>query len=158
MMQMELPITDRQPVKDMTLLQFQCTNCDSELVHKIAQLLIPGLATANIDSVTGDPFRSPSQVVVDLRKEMVDYLTERSQNFITESILGPKGSNGSVLTQQEVVEMSDDPAEIISDFMDDFAELKRNLFSRVSGWLLSESREDKIDNFGQEMEMNNFWL
>jgi homogentisate solanesyltransferase len=32
------------------------------------------------------------------------------------------------------------------------------LFSQVSGRLLSEKREDKIDDFVQEMEINGFWL
>jgi hypothetical protein len=42
--------------------------------------------------------------------------------------------------------------------VDDFASLKRNLFGRVSRWLLNEMREDKIDDFMQEMETNRFWL
>ncbi|XP_042507095.1 uncharacterized protein LOC122083382 isoform X2 [Macadamia integrifolia] len=51
------------------------------------------------------------------------------------------------------------PSSIIeeSDFIDDFASSKRNMFSQISGWLLSEKREDKIDDFVQEMEMNAFW-
>ncbi|KAF3338932.1 TNF receptor-associated factor family protein [Carex littledalei] len=149
---MDLPMTDLQPIRNSTLLQYDCPNCDTELVHKVAQLVLTGLATACIDNTAGDPFRSHASVAVTLRKEMVDYLTDRSQNFITESIVGTV----EVVPNQQV-EFSDDPAEIISDFMDDFAEIKRNLFGRVSGWLLSENREDKIDDFAQDMETDNFW-
>ncbi|KAJ1696088.1 hypothetical protein LUZ63_004600 [Rhynchospora breviuscula] len=149
---MDLSITELQLIKNSTLLHFDCPNCDTELVHKVAQLLLTGLATACIDNTAGDPFRSYASVAVPLRKEMVDYLTDRSQKFITESIVG---TAEAVPDQQ--LEVSDDPAEIISDFMDEFANFKRNLLGRVSGWLLSENREDKIDDFAQDMETDNFW-
>ena len=84
---MDLPLADLQLIRNSTLLQFNCPNCDTELVHKVAELLLTGLATACIDNTAGDPFRSYASVAVTLRKEKVDYLTERSQNFITESIV-----------------------------------------------------------------------
>ncbi|KAB5519575.1 hypothetical protein DKX38_023894 [Salix brachista] len=62
----------------------------------------------------------------------------------------------SVVLEGDLV--SDHPYDIISNMVDDFASLKLNLFSRVSGWLLSEKREDKIDDFVQEMEISGFWL
>ncbi|KAJ3691245.1 hypothetical protein LUZ61_020409 [Rhynchospora tenuis] len=149
---MELPLTELQFINNSSLFQFDCPNCDTELEHKVAQLLLTGLATTCIDNTAGDPFRSYASVAIPLRKEMVDYLTERSQNFIAESIIG---TVEAVPNQQ--VEVSDDPAEIISDFMDEFGNIKRNLFGRVSGWLLSENREEKIDDFAQDMETDNFW-
>ncbi|XP_043721800.1 uncharacterized protein LOC122669176 [Telopea speciosissima] len=129
---------------------FHCDLVDSEVVHKIAQVILPGLATACVDNTTGDPFRNPGSVAVDIRKEMVDYLNLRSETYIAETVIQKDDDLD--------VETSDHPTDIISDFIDDFAISKRNFFSRVSGWLLSERREDKIDDFVQEMEINGFWL
>ncbi|KAJ7971390.1 TNF receptor-associated factor like [Quillaja saponaria] len=127
---------------------FHCDLYDTEVGHKIAQALLPGLATACVDNTTGDIFRNPASVAVESRKEMIDYLTQRSETFVAKSVILEDGPDA---------EGSDHPYDIISDFVDDFASLKRNLFSQVSGWLLSEMREDKIDDFVQEMEMNGFW-
>ncbi|EOY09625.1 PREDICTED: uncharacterized protein LOC18599198 [Theobroma cacao] len=127
---------------------FHCDLCDIELVYKIAQAFFPGLATACVDNTTGDVFRSPGSVAAEIRKEMVDYLTQRSETFVAESV---------VLEAGPEAEASDHPYDIIACFIDDFASSKRNLFSRVSGWLLSDKREDKIDDFAQEMEINGFW-
>ncbi|KAK9266582.1 hypothetical protein L1049_021647 [Liquidambar formosana] len=152
---MDLPATDVElksekfeDVKDVGP-SFHCDLFDTEIVHKIAQVFLPGLATACVDNTTGDIFKSPALVAVDLRKEMVDYLTQRSETFVAESVMLVGGLDP---------ESSDHPYDIISDFVDDFASSKRNLFSRVSGWLLSEKREDKIDDFFQEMELTQFWL
>ncbi|KAL5739788.1 hypothetical protein ACOSQ2_028968 [Xanthoceras sorbifolium] len=128
---------------------FNCDLCDTEIVHKIAQAFLPGLATACVDNTSGDIFRTPGSVAVDIRTEMVDYLTRRSESFVAESVILEGGPEA---------EVSDHPFDIITDLVDDFAASKRNLFSRVSGWLLSEKREDKIDDFVQEMEISNFWL
>ena len=127
---------------------FFCDNCDTEVVHKLAQMFLPGLATACVDNTSGDFFKTPGSVAVDLRKEMIEYLTQRSESFVAESVILEGGPDG---------EVSDHPFDIISNFVDDFASSKRNLFTRVSGLLLSEMREDKIDDFIQEMEMNGFW-
>ncbi|EXB80938.1 TNF receptor-associated factor family protein [Morus notabilis] len=128
---------------------FHCDLYDTEIVHKIAQVFLPGIATACVDNTTGDIFKIPATVAFDLRKEMVEYLNQRSENFVAETVIVEGGPEA---------EASDHPYDIISDFVDDFASLKRNLLSRVSGWLLSEKREDKIDDFVQEMEINGFWL
>ncbi|GKV41858.1 hypothetical protein SLEP1_g49338 [Rubroshorea leprosula] len=128
---------------------FYCDLCDAELVRKVAQAFLPGLATACVDNTAGGLFSSAGSVAADIRKEMVDDMTLRSENFVAETV---------VLEGGPEAEKSDHPFDIISDFVDDFASLKRNLFSRVSGWLLSEKREDRIDDFVQEMEVNGFWL
>ncbi|XWS56133.1 hypothetical protein CRYUN_Cryun09bG0060300 [Craigia yunnanensis] len=127
---------------------FHCDICDVELVYKIAQAFLPGLATACVDNTTGGVFKSPGSVAADIRKEMVEYLTQRSETFVAESV---------VLDGGPEAEASDHPYDIITYLVDDFASSKRNFFSRVSGWLLSENREDKIDDFAQEMEINGFW-
>ncbi|KAK7337367.1 hypothetical protein VNO77_17935 [Canavalia gladiata] len=127
---------------------FHCDLCDTEVVHKLAQMFLPGLASACVDNTSGDLFKTPGSVAVDLRKEMIEYLTQRSESFVAESVILEGGPDG---------EVSDHPFDIISNFVDDYAGSKRNLFSRVSGWLLSEKREDNIDDFVQEMEINGFW-
>ncbi|OAY76086.1 TNF receptor-associated factor 6-B [Ananas comosus] len=148
---MELPVIDSGPAKETGSL-FHCNFCDTEVVRKTAQLLLPGLASACVDNTTGDLFRNPSFVAVALRKEMVEYLTRRSETFIAESIVGGDNTN-----LNQVKEIPEHPTDIIQDFIDDFVNSKRNLFSRVSSWLSSESREDKIDDFVQEMETESFW-
>lgn len=127
---------------------FHCDLCDTEVVHKLAQMFLPGLASACVDNTTGGLFKTPGSVTVDLRKEMIEYLTLRSESFVAESVILQEGPDG---------EVSDHPFDIISIFVDDFASSKRNFFSRVSAWLLSEKREDKIDDFIQEIDMNGFW-
>ncbi|XP_058068937.1 uncharacterized protein LOC131218293 [Magnolia sinica] len=128
---------------------FHCDLCDSELVNKIVLLLLTGLSSACVDNTTGDLFKSPALVAVDMRKEMVDYLIQRSETHVAETVIEEDNPD---------TETSDHPTDIIEDFLDDFTSLKRNMLSRVSGWLLSERREDKIDDFVQEMEINGFWL
>ncbi|PIA39250.1 hypothetical protein AQUCO_02700439v1 [Aquilegia coerulea] len=151
---MDLPVTDSGVDQKFESLNdgaplFHCNLFDSEVLHKIGQILLPGLATACVDNTSGDLFKSPASVAVDIRKEMVDYLVQRSESFVAESLI----EEGS-----PYVPTSDHPIDIISDFVADFASSKQNLFSRISGWLLSENREDKIDDFVQEMESSGFWL
>ncbi|KAF8075672.1 hypothetical protein N665_1072s0002 [Sinapis alba] len=144
---MDPPVSDQKEKEH----SFHCDLYDTELVHKTAQTFLPGLATACVDNTTGDIFRSPGSVAADIRKEMIDYLTQRSETFVAEHILVLQGGSDSEAS-------SHDPFDIVSDFIDDFATSKRNLFSRVSGWLLSERREDNVDDFVQEMEISGFWL
>ncbi|CAJ1880665.1 unnamed protein product [Sphenostylis stenocarpa] len=125
-----------------------CDLCDTEVIHKLAQMFLPGLASACVDNTSGGLFKTPGSVAVDMRKEMIEYLTQRSESFVAESVILEGGPDG---------EVSDHPYDIISNLVDDFASSKRNFLSRVSGWLLSETREDKIDDFVQDMEMNGFW-
>ncbi|CAL0310566.1 unnamed protein product [Lupinus luteus] len=127
---------------------FHCDLCDTEVIHKLAQMFLPGLASACVDNTSGDLFRTPGSVVDELRKEMIDYVTQRSELFVAESVILEGDLDG---------EVSDHPFDIISNMVDDFVSLKRNFFTRVSGWLLSEKREDNIEDFVQEMEMNGFW-
>ncbi|KAK2985365.1 hypothetical protein RJ640_029322 [Escallonia rubra] len=126
-----------------------CDLFNTEVAHKIAQALLLGLASACVDNTTGDLFKNPASVAVDVRREMVDYLTQKSETFVAETFF---------LEADPDLELSEHPYDIISYFIDDFQSLKRNFFSRISGWLLSDRREDQIDDFVQEMEMSGFWL
>ncbi|XP_028777513.1 uncharacterized protein LOC114734138 isoform X2 [Neltuma alba] len=127
---------------------FHCDLYDTEVVHKVAEALLPGLATACVDNTAGGLFNTPGSVAADFRKEIVEYLTKRSESFVAELVVLEGGPDSELL---------ENPFEIVSVFVDDFAIEKRNLFSRFSGWLLSERREDRIDDIVQEMEMNGFW-
>ncbi|PKA63883.1 hypothetical protein AXF42_Ash004893 [Apostasia shenzhenica] len=151
---MELPLSDLSSVKGDAGC-FRCDHCDAELVHKIAQLLLPGLATACVDSTTGDFFRSPAMVAVELRHEMIDYITDRSETYISEFLLPAQQAAGGGDSVRD--RPPDDPTEVVSDLIEDFVSTKQNFLSRISSWILSDSREDKIDDFVQEMEANRFW-
>lgn len=140
--------TNLEEVKEEGPL-FSCNLFDAEMVRKVAQEFLTGLASACVDNTTGGLFKSPASMAVDIRREMVDYLIQRSETFVAESVVLEGGTETIV---------SDNPYDNISDFIDDFGQSKRNFFSRVSGWLLSERREDRIDDFVQEMEINGFWL
>ncbi|XP_074273603.1 uncharacterized protein LOC141597149 [Silene latifolia] len=129
--------------------KYFCMLCDKEMVHKIALVLLEGLSTACVDNTTGDIFRSPGTVASDMRKEMLEFLTVRCQSFIAETL---------ILGGRPEEELDDQPSDIISDMIEDFTGHKRNLLTKVSGWMLSELREDRIDDFVQEMELNSFWL
>ncbi|KAI3775235.1 hypothetical protein L1987_49804 [Smallanthus sonchifolius] len=128
---------------------YDCGLCDTEVVYKIAQELLPGLAETCVDSTTGGIFKSAGSVAVDMRKEMTDYLTQRSETYVAEFLLSENSS---------MLELSEHPYDIILNLIDDFSSSKRNMFSRVSEWVLSDRREDRIDDFVQEMEINGFWL
>ncbi|GFZ03693.1 TRAF-like superfamily protein [Actinidia rufa] len=114
---MDLPPTDIE-VKPEKLEEakeagpsFHCDLTDAEIVHKIAQAFLPGLASACVDNTTGGLFNSPESVAVDIRREMVEYLTQRSETFVAESVILEGGPEA---------EVSDHPYDIISDFVDDF--------------------------------------
>lgn len=128
---------------------FHCDLLDTEVVYKVAEALLSGLATSCVDNTAGGLFNTPGSVAADIRKEMIEYLTNRSESFVAELVLLEGAPPDS--------ELLDDPFEIVSVFVDDFAVEKRNLFSRFSGWLLSEKREDRIDDIIQEMEKDGFW-
>ncbi|KAF8109519.1 hypothetical protein N665_0095s0086 [Sinapis alba] len=148
---MDPPVSDLDKINDHKEggPSFHCDLYDTQVVHKISLVFLPGLATACVDNTTGDLFKTPGSVAAEIKKEMIEYLNQRSESFVAEHIVLQGGSE---------IEASHDPYDIVSDFVDDFATSKRNLFSRVSGWLLSERREDNIDDFAQEMEISGFWL
>lgn len=126
-----------------------CNLFDTEVTFRIAEAFLPGLASACVDNTTGGLFRTPGSVAVGMRKEMVDSLIQRSETFVAEAV---------VLEGEAETEVPKHPFDIISDFIDDFAGSKRNFFSSVTGWILSDRREDRIDEFVQEMEMTGFWM
>ncbi|CAK9153392.1 unnamed protein product [Ilex paraguariensis] len=53
----------------------------------------------------------PTSVALDIRRELVDYLTQRSETFVAEFVVLEGGPDA---------EESDNPYDIISNFVDDF--------------------------------------
>ncbi|XP_031118052.1 uncharacterized protein LOC116021727 [Ipomoea triloba] len=137
-----------EKVKEEGLLLY-CNLFDAEMVYKIAEEFLMGFASACVDNTMGGLWSSPGAVAVDIRQEMVEYLIRRSETFVAESI---------VLECTPDIGVSANPFDIISDFIDDFAHSKRNFFSHVSVWLSSDRREDRIEDFVEELELNGFWL
>ena len=132
------------PVGRTTLLP--CPNCDIQVVHKLAQLLLPGLAAACVDSTLGSP---SSSLAVQLRAELVRYVAHRSST--------PAGAE----EDQDPIDR-DDPAEALAVFLDDFAGSKRSVAVSIAGWLPylgggDDGRDDRIDDLVEEMEATRFW-
>ena len=79
---MDLPANDVELVPEKTEKEgcpaLRSDLAKTEIVHMIAQVFLPGLATVCVDNTTGDVFRSPASIAVDMRKEMVDYLMQRN--------------------------------------------------------------------------------
>lgn len=130
------------PVGRTTLLP--CPNCDIQVVHKLAQLLLPGLAAACVDSTLGSP---SSSLAVQLRAELVRYVVHRSSS--------------PAEAEEDPIDR-DDPAEALAVFLDDFAGSKRSVVVSVTSWLPylgggADGRDDRIEDLVEEMETTRFW-
>jgi len=129
----------------------RCDLCDTKVIHSMTELLLRGLAAASVDSTTGDIFKSASSVAVAVKTELENYLLMRTEALIRESVDG--GEDHS----DKLIKASTRPTEFLSDLINDFVAPKRNVLSHVSGFLSSESRVNKINDFMQKMEMENVW-
>lgn len=146
---MDLP-ADPGPVKEGVSL-LSCNLFDTELVLQIAKLLLLGLAVACVNSTTGLR-KGPNDVAIEMRKEMLDHLMQRSETYLAESAVRGDGN------LDPVEETSKDLTEIISDIINDFTESKRSIYNHVSGCLMSAIREAEISSFVQVLETDGFWL
>jgi homogentisate solanesyltransferase len=117
----------------------------------MTELLLRGLATASVDSTTGDIFKSASSVAVAVRAELESCLLVRTEALVRESVGGDEDHS------DQLTKASTRPTEFLSDLIDDFVASKRNVLSHVSGFLSSESRLNKIKDFMQKMETDNVW-
>ena len=127
-MELQAPVVEADPARSRgrvgdedtpqpTLLP--CPNCDVQTVHKLAQLLLPGLAAACVDST----FRHPSSsLAVQLRAELVHYVTDRSNSPPDPDDDDPPAGADH-----------DDPGEALATFLDDFASSKRSIVLSISG-------------------------
>lgn len=129
----------------------RCDLCDTEVICSMTELLLRGLATASVDSTTGDIFKSASSVAVAVRAELESCLLVRTEALVRESVGGDEDHS------DQLTKASTRPTEFLSDLIDDFVASKRNVLSHVSGFLSSESRLNKIKDFMQKMETDNVW-
>lgn len=129
----------------------RCDLCDTEIVHSMAELLLRGLATASVDSTTGDIFKSASSVAAAVKTELENYMLVRTESLIRDFVDGTQDHS------DQLMKASTRPTEFLSDLIGDFVASKRNLLSHVSGFLSSESRLNRIKDFMQKMEMENVW-
>lgn len=129
----------------------RCDLCDTEVIHSMTELLLQGLATASVDSTTGDIFKSASSVAVAVKAELENYMLVRTEALVRESVGGDEDHS------EQLMKASTRPTEFLSDLIDDFVASKKNVLSHVSGFLSSESRLNKIKDFMQKMETENVW-
>lgn len=131
----------------------RCDLCDTEVIHSMAELLLRGLATASVDSTTGDIFKSTSSVAASVKTELENYLLVRTESLVREFVDGDGAEDHS----DQLMKATTRPTKFLADLVDDFVASKRNLLSHVSGFLSSESRLNKIKDFMQKMNMENMW-
>lgn len=125
---------------------FQCRYYDVEQVHRIAQLSIRSLGTACVERTYGDLFKSPLSVVLDVKKEMLEYLDQQSLSY--SSGRGATSFGGPF----------PDAVEVAADLLDNFVKSQINLLSRVSSRLISSDRkDDRIDEVIQELDNSGAW-
>ncbi|XP_045085862.1 uncharacterized protein [Aegilops tauschii subsp. strangulata] len=132
-------------------LNFLCNLSDVEVVHSMTQLLLHALATASVDSTTGDMFKSPASVAIGMKTELSGYMSQRSETLVRQSMDG--GEDHS----DQLTKASSRPTEFLSDLIDEFVTSKRGMLSHVSGLFSSESRLNKIKDFMQKLETDNSW-
>lgn len=117
----------------------ECGYFDVEQVHGIAQSLLVALATASVEKTYGDLFKSPLSVVGDVKLEMTEFLHQRCQSYASATDVGSP--------------------EMAHDLLDNFVRSKTTLLSRVSSKLISsERKEDRIENFAQELDRAGAWM
>ncbi|KAG6557019.1 hypothetical protein Mapa_001436 [Marchantia paleacea] len=127
----------------------ECGYFDVDQVGKIAQLLLVSLGTACVEKTAGDPFNHPGAVVADVKKEMLEYLNVQSEAFAT-------GTSAIVL---QISGEIPSPLQVVEDILEAFVRSKKNLFSRVSSKLLySDKKDDKIEDFVQELDRTGAWM
>ncbi|MQM12093.1 hypothetical protein Taro_045007 [Colocasia esculenta] len=84
--QMDLPSPPRgsKPARDGGSA-FLCSLCDLDQPRSVAY----------VDSTTGDLFRSPASVTVDVRNDMVEFLRRMSESYVTDSVLHAQEGAGT---------------------------------------------------------------
>uniref|UniRef100_A0ACD5Z226 Uncharacterized protein n=1 Tax=Avena sativa TaxID=4498 RepID=A0ACD5Z226_AVESA len=132
-------------------LNFECNLCDAEVMRSMIQLLVPALATASVESTTGDMFKGPASVVAAMKTELTGYMIQRSETLARESTGGQENRS------DQFIKASTRPAEFLPDLIDDFVTSKKNMLSHVSGFFSTDGRLNKIKEFTQKLETENYW-
>ncbi|KAF3337871.1 TNF receptor-associated factor family protein [Carex littledalei] len=128
-----------------------CKHCDIDIVQKLEEVLLHGLATACVEKTASDLFRGPTTVAPEVSKEMVESLIEKTELLLSEFSVEADEN------LEQIKKASTHPVEYISELVETFIGSKRNLLIRVSGWISSETREAKIDDTANQIaESNSF--
>jgi hypothetical protein len=78
-----VPAVEERQVAAPVLLE--CGYYDVEQVEAITQALLVTLGTACVEKTAGDPFSQPAAVVLDIKKEMLEYLHSQSESYASGS-------------------------------------------------------------------------
>jgi hypothetical protein len=78
-----VPAVEERQVAEPVLLE--CGYYDVEQVEGITQALLVTLGTACVEKTAGDPFSQPAAVVLDIKKEMLEYLHSQSESYASGS-------------------------------------------------------------------------
>lgn len=120
----------------------ECDYHDVEKVYGIARYLLHTLATACVEKTYGDLFKTPLSVVDDVKTELVEYLSQHRETPLPSYINGARA-----------------PVDTAKDLLDQFVQSKTKFLSRVSSKLISsEKKEDRIEEFAQELQQNERWI
>ncbi|CAM6016965.1 unnamed protein product [Sphagnum balticum] len=127
----------------------ECGYYDVEQVEGITQALLVTLGTACVEKTAGDPFSQPAAVVPDIKKEMLEYLHSQSESY----------ASGSGVVSSQGMHQAAPPSKVVDDIFEGFIRSKKNLYSRVSSKIIhSDKREDKIEDFVQELNRTGVWM
>ena len=125
-------------------LHFECNYYNVDQVRLLSRSLLLALSTACVERTYGDPFQTPLSVAPDIRKELINYLLR----FV------PSSS-----TLEAITSCSLSPLESAQDLLDTFVLSKTSFISRISSKLINnESKEDKIEDFLQELHVTETWI
>ncbi|KAJ7557538.1 hypothetical protein O6H91_05G131300 [Diphasiastrum complanatum] len=126
---------------------FECGYYEVEQVQYIADAFLQTLAAACVEKTVGDPFNTPVSFVMDLKKELLDYLDYHSKAYVA-------GTSTFYIEEPPL-----SPSELVDVFLDEFVSSKKNLFSKVSSIIMnSERKEDKIEELISRLERKGAWL
>jgi homogentisate solanesyltransferase len=127
----------------------ECGYYDVEQLEWLTQRLLVILGTACVEKTAGDLFSQPAAVVPDVKKEMLEYLNSQSEAY----------ASGSGVVSSQGVNQVLAPSKVLDDIFEGFVRSKKTLYSRMSSKIMySEKREEKIEDFAQELDRTGVWM
>eukprot|EP00249_Psilotum_nudum_P011845 c23418_g1_i1 orf=116-1261(+) len=123
-----------------------CGYFDVEQLRLMSRMLLNTLGTACVEKTYGDLLNSPASVVGNVKKEMLDYLYEQIEAFATES------------ASFQASDAFPGPIEVARAMLDDFVYSQRNLLNKLCSRVVNtEKKEDRAEDFIQELEKSGAW-
>ncbi|KAH8964049.1 hypothetical protein BDL97_04G043400 [Sphagnum fallax] len=127
----------------------ECGYYDVEQLEWLTQRLLVILGTACVEKTAGDLFSQPAAVVPDVKKEMLEYLNSQSEAY----------ASGSGVVSSQGVNKVLAPSKVLDDIFEGFVRSKKTLYSRMSSKIMyNEKREEKIEDFVQELDRTGVWM